>query len=337
MTKRTFDIFISYASEDAAVAEELSGALQALGLRVWLDRLVLKVGSSLRRSIDEGLANCTYGVVILSPSFLVKSWPQRELDGLVSREIGEGRSVILPIWHEIGPDDIRRYSPPLADKLALRTSLGILNIAGEIASVVFPVSADQKRLVDISSERGFWYRRIDFSAQVFEANARWQLRWDVAIVSETDGLEGIAISYKIDDLLQGSLEDRVLNNDIQLEKAVASHPRAVKRFFRFPMPMERGEERTISYVREFRKTPPHKPSDLFVSKVAIRCDLMILRVSFAQPPSQLFFRIADRGESHIVADEILSPVLDTSSVQRVISPTDRALTYGFFWTYSDES
>ena len=103
------------------------------------------------------------------------------------------------------------------------------------------------------------------------------------------------------------------------------------------MPMERGEERTISYVREFRKTPPHKPSDLFVSKVAIRCDLMILRVSFAQPPSQLFFRIADRGESHIVADEILSPVLDTSSVQRVISPTDRALTYGFFWTYSDES
>jgi hypothetical protein len=46
------------------------------------DEFTLSVGDRLRRSIDRGLANCRYGIVILSPMFFGKEWPQRELDGL---------------------------------------------------------------------------------------------------------------------------------------------------------------------------------------------------------------------------------------------------------------
>lgn len=115
---KTWDVFISHASEDKdAIARPLATALVGLGVRVWFDELSIEIGDSLRRSIDRGLADSSYGVVILSPAFLQKSWPQHELDGLVARQIEEGE-VILPVWFNVTRADVLRFSPPLADKLA---------------------------------------------------------------------------------------------------------------------------------------------------------------------------------------------------------------------------
>jgi hypothetical protein len=76
------------------------------------------MGDSLSRSIDRGLSNSKYGLVILSPAFLSKDWPEYELRGLTAKELGHEK-VILPIWHNIERDDILKYSPSLADKFAL--------------------------------------------------------------------------------------------------------------------------------------------------------------------------------------------------------------------------
>lgn len=139
--RRTWDVFISHATEDKeSVAKPLSDALEGLGVRVWLDSNTLRIGDSLRRKIDEGLASSTWGVVIVSRSFLAKEWPQYELDGLVTRQ-NSGEQVILPIWHEITKDEIVRVSPSLADKVALSTATNTLaDIASQIAEVVKPQS-----------------------------------------------------------------------------------------------------------------------------------------------------------------------------------------------------
>jgi len=120
---RSFDFFLSHASEDkAAIAQPLFDGLTAQGKHVWFDQAVLMVGDSLRRKIDEGLKQSSFGIVILSEHFFRKNWPQAELDALFSREM-QGRTVILPIWHNISVDEIRSYSPLLADKVALKTSI----------------------------------------------------------------------------------------------------------------------------------------------------------------------------------------------------------------------
>ena len=75
----------------------------------------------MSRSIDKGLADSTFGIVVLSPHFITKPWPERELNGLVAREIDEGR-VILPVWLGVTKQDVKQFSPPLADKIAIRTS-----------------------------------------------------------------------------------------------------------------------------------------------------------------------------------------------------------------------
>ena len=62
--------------------------------------------------------------MILSRAFFEKEWPQRELDGLVAREV-QGKKVLLPVWHEVGYDDIVKFSPTLADKLGISSARGI--------------------------------------------------------------------------------------------------------------------------------------------------------------------------------------------------------------------
>lgn len=133
---KQFDLFISHASEDKEeFVRPLAEALQALGVDVWYDEFQLRVGDSLRRSIDKGLANSRFGVVVLSSAFFAKNWPQYELDGMVAREMN-GVKVILPIWHRVTKDEVMRFSPTLADRVALNSSIkSIQEIAAELADV----------------------------------------------------------------------------------------------------------------------------------------------------------------------------------------------------------
>jgi Domain of unknown function (DUF1883)/TIR domain len=135
--EREFDVFISHATEDKdAVVRPLAHALQERGLKVWYDEFELRVGDSLRRKIDGGIARSRFGIVVLSHAFFAKSWPQYELDGLVTMAVS-GKQVILPLWHEISKDQVIHHSPSLADKVALRTSdYAISEIADELAAVV---------------------------------------------------------------------------------------------------------------------------------------------------------------------------------------------------------
>lgn len=132
-----FDIFISHASEDKDdFVRPLASKLSEIGLRVWYDESTLKVGDSLRRKIDHGLARSRYGIVVLSSAFFIKNWPQYELDGMVAREM-DGRKVILPIWHKVSKSEVLNFSPTLADKVAINSSISSMDeIVSQILEVV---------------------------------------------------------------------------------------------------------------------------------------------------------------------------------------------------------
>lgn len=136
-SNREYDVFISHASEDKdEVVRPLANALVGAGLSVWYDEFELRIGDSLRRKIDRGLANSRFGVIVLSEVFFGKGWPNYELDGLVTRA-NSGEQVLLPIWHKVTKRQVIDYSPSLADKLARSTATHTVeDIATEIAEVV---------------------------------------------------------------------------------------------------------------------------------------------------------------------------------------------------------
>jgi hypothetical protein len=127
-----WDVFISHAHEDKDdIAKPLATALQEKGLAVWYDEFSLALGDSLRQSIDRGLANSRYGIVVLSEHFFAKHWPTQELNGLVTRE-SKGQKVILPIWHKVTREQVSQYSPILADRVAASTEQGLVNMVQQI-------------------------------------------------------------------------------------------------------------------------------------------------------------------------------------------------------------
>lgn len=136
MSKISWDVFISHASEDKEeVVFPLVELLLASGLKVWVDAGEIFLGDSLREKIDEGLSRSQFGVVVLSPSFFSKDWTRSELDGLFSLEIG-GQKVILPIWHKIGFSEIKEHSPLIAGKLAVSTNDGLVKVADQIITAI---------------------------------------------------------------------------------------------------------------------------------------------------------------------------------------------------------
>jgi TIR domain/Inner membrane component of T3SS, cytoplasmic domain len=138
-----WDVFISYASEDRAVAKSLAEALTARGLEVWFDQFALSLGDSLRRSIDLGLSQSRFGVVLISRDYLRKDWTQRELSGLFSLEV-QGRKVLLPVWHGVSVDEVASHSPLLLDRLAVSTAEGIVIAAERISATVRSAGEESK-------------------------------------------------------------------------------------------------------------------------------------------------------------------------------------------------
>ena len=157
-----YDIFISHASQDKEdFVEPLAKLLKNRGFRVWYDDFVLKVGDSLRRSIDRGIARSAYGIVVLSPHFFAKAWPQHELDGLTAREIAGRKKLILPVWHNLSHEDVLEYSPSLADKIALDTERMTLEEIAEAIAEVLPGEPDLEEEARRAVESDVEARRLE--------------------------------------------------------------------------------------------------------------------------------------------------------------------------------
>jgi hypothetical protein len=151
-----YDVFISHASEDKdAFVRPLAERLRGEHIEVWYDEFSLRVGDSLRRSIDRGLAQSRFGIVVMSPHFFQKQWSQWELDGLVARQVAGADNVILPIWLDVDRDDVLSYSPPLADKLAIGADAGLEEVVRKLTEVIRPQGSTLIVARDFLIDRGF--------------------------------------------------------------------------------------------------------------------------------------------------------------------------------------
>jgi len=130
--------FISHDSRDkASIAEPVAIQLQKFMCPVWYDQFSLRIGDSLRESIERGLKECSKCILVLTPNFLRnKGWSKREYDSIFTREIVEKQSVILPVWHEVSTEDVYNFSPILADRVAVQWSLGIEEVARKLLQAI---------------------------------------------------------------------------------------------------------------------------------------------------------------------------------------------------------
>lgn len=130
--------FISHDSRDKEdIVRNLAIEMSRQLCPVWYDEFTLKVGDSLRASIEKGIKEARKCVVVLSPNFIGNDgWAVAEFDSIFTREIHEKKNLILPIWHNVTKEQVYQYSPRLADRVALSSSLGIVQLASRLAEVI---------------------------------------------------------------------------------------------------------------------------------------------------------------------------------------------------------
>ncbi|HEU4907119.1 MAG TPA: toll/interleukin-1 receptor domain-containing protein [Solirubrobacterales bacterium] len=125
--------FVSYAGEDREVAEAIARDLTQLGVPTFYDRDSLEVGDSIVDRVHGALEQADFGVLIVSPDFLEKDWPQQETRRLVRSYIA-GETRLLPVWHNVSYDDVHEKQPALDDIWAADTESGLRAVVRELAA-----------------------------------------------------------------------------------------------------------------------------------------------------------------------------------------------------------
>ncbi|VVS94668.1 toll/interleukin-1 receptor domain-containing protein [Desulfoluna spongiiphila] len=153
---KDYDVFISHASEDKVpFVRELADALSQLNYKVWYDEFSLSVGDSLRKSIDHGISQSKFGIVVFSNNFFKKEWTEYELDGLVQADV-YNHGAILPLWHNVGYSDVANFSLSLANKVSIHTNGKTI-----------------KQITDeLEKKIGYYFYKIRENGEIYKSNLK---------------------------------------------------------------------------------------------------------------------------------------------------------------------
>jgi hypothetical protein len=130
----TRDVFICHASGDKEThARPLFNDLGRRGVSCWLDEGNLRPGDSLMAGINDGLAKAQVVALLLTPQFLGRRWPEREMAAALSLEMA-GRTKVVPVL-DVSREELEARYPLFADSISLAWSSGIPHVADELANL----------------------------------------------------------------------------------------------------------------------------------------------------------------------------------------------------------
>lgn len=130
------DIFLCHAWDDRqGSAKELYNLLISQGVSVWFSEKDVRLGESLMRAIDKGLANSRIGLVLVTPAFLLRL-PK---EGIADKELSAllHRNQLVPLVHNTTYEALREISPLLGSRSGLDTAEeSMSDIAIKLAELV---------------------------------------------------------------------------------------------------------------------------------------------------------------------------------------------------------
>jgi len=114
------DVFLCHAAEDKdEIVSPLARELERSAITYWLDKHQIAWGDSISEEVNEGISCSHYVLAVVTPRFLTKNWPQRELNAWIGLEARTGLVRILVLM--AGDQEHRRAVfdrfPLLSDKL----------------------------------------------------------------------------------------------------------------------------------------------------------------------------------------------------------------------------
>lgn len=108
--------FLCYASENKTLARRIATSLHKNGVETFFDEWEVGAGDSIRAKIDQGLADCTHFIALLTPESIAKPWVSAEMDAAFVQKV-EGTSKFIPLRFGLSHKEL----PPLLKAPRLRS------------------------------------------------------------------------------------------------------------------------------------------------------------------------------------------------------------------------
>lgn len=132
LNRNEYDAFLSFAVEDKeSVATPLFEALESRGLHIWYSGREFKLGVSIQDQVRVGLDKSHFGILLISPHYFKTNWTQKELGALWAKE-RDDHQIIIPVFHNISPEEVGNHDPHLAERWSVLTSKGLGKAADKI-------------------------------------------------------------------------------------------------------------------------------------------------------------------------------------------------------------
>jgi TIR domain len=155
-TRIVHDLFISHASEDKEdIVYPLLASLFEEGVTsLWLDEISIEPSESIRMSVDKGIRESHYILVVLTQNYFKKYWTGLEFNAAFNLQ-----RPFFPIWcDDVIANQVRKFSPMFADIKGIRYKKGSSQVAKDISEVIIKNKKTKyfKRIPERESQRVFW-------------------------------------------------------------------------------------------------------------------------------------------------------------------------------------
>ena len=121
-------VFLSYASQDAAVAHRVRDALAAAGLEVWLDQSELRGGDAWDAKIRRQIRDCGLFVALISANTNARSEGYFRLEWKLAVErshlMADDQPFLLPLLIDASPEDLARVPDRFRERQWMRLQDG---------------------------------------------------------------------------------------------------------------------------------------------------------------------------------------------------------------------
>jgi TIR domain-containing protein len=157
-------IFVSYASPDAVIADQLANDLKNVGHEVYIDSDRLQMGEDIPSFMNDGIRSSSIIIIIFSASSAKARWQDREVSAALCREVEQRscRVIVLRL-------DDTELPPLLATKAygsiaSSKYDETFKRLVSELAPLESSTSIFNKALI-VNSSNPFWRVRAEYFEQ----------------------------------------------------------------------------------------------------------------------------------------------------------------------------
>lgn len=183
-------VFISYAHDDQEFALALIKELQAKGINVRYDQVILYVGDSLIERLATEIVEGDFLVAIVSPDSVNSAWCRKELSIAQVHGIDQKRVKVLPVryrradmppmlidtfWSDADVLDVATVAEELSDAIRAHLEGRVLNSKPSLSSLELSIKNDDRAEAESTNQRAT--TQIDEVAdKTWDVIAEWERR-----------------------------------------------------------------------------------------------------------------------------------------------------------------